>query len=81
MNEFEHAVDVGVPDPELRTSPIAEETDDETETLRQEVPGEAVCYFNNKSFKTGAYIKSGTSIMRCDYGIWIPAGPSDPDNP
>jgi hypothetical protein len=81
MNEFEHAVDVGVPDPELRTSPIAEETDDETETLRQEVPGEAVCYFNNKSFKTGAYIKSGTSILRCDYGIWIPAGPSDPDNP
>ncbi|MBT8128551.1 MAG: DUF1496 domain-containing protein [Gammaproteobacteria bacterium] len=81
MNEFEHAVDVGVPDPELRTSPIAEEIDDETETLRQEVPGEAVCYFNNKSFKTGAYIKSGTSILKCDYGIWIPAGPSDPDNP
>ncbi len=50
MNEFEHAVDVGVPDPELNTSPIADETDEETEVLRQEVPGEPVCYFNNRSF-------------------------------
>jgi len=81
MNEFEHAVDVGVPDPELNTSPIADETDEETEVLRQEVPGEPVCYFNNRSFKTGAYIKSGTSILKCDYGIWVPAGPADPDNP
>ncbi|UCB55029.1 MAG: DUF1496 domain-containing protein [Thiotrichales bacterium] len=81
MNEFEHAVDVGAPDPELNTSPIADEGDDETEDLRQEVPGEPVCYFNDQSFKTGAYIKSGTAILKCDYGIWIPAGPSDPDNP
>jgi len=81
MNESEHAEDVGAPDPELNTSPIAEENDDETEVLRQEEPGEPVCYFNNKSFKTGAYVKSGTSILKCDYGIWIPAGPADPDNP
>lgn len=81
MNEFEHAVDVGVPDPELNTSPIADETDEETEVLRQEMPGEPVCYFNNQSFRTGAYVKSGTSILKCQYGIWIPAGPADPDNP
>jgi hypothetical protein len=81
MNEFEHAEEVGAPDPELNTSPIAEENDDETEVLRQEEPGEPVCYFNNKSFKTGAYVKSGTSILKCDYGIWVPAGPADPDNP
>ena len=81
MTELKHAEDVGAPDPELNTSPIAEEGGDETEVLRQEVPGEPVCYFNNQSFPTGAYIKSGTSILKCDYGIWIPAGPADPDNP
>jgi hypothetical protein len=50
MTEFKHAVDVGVADPELNTSPIADEGDEETEVLRQEMPGEPVCYFNNKSF-------------------------------
>jgi len=81
MSGFEHAEDVGAPDPELNTSPIAEENDEETDVLRQEEPGEPVCYFNNKSFKTGAYVKSGTAMLKCDYGIWVPAGPADPDNP
>ena len=81
MNEFEHVVDVGAADPELNTSPIAEEGDDETEVLRQEVPGEPVCYFNNRSYATGAYVKSGTSILKCEYGIWTPVSPADPDNP
>jgi hypothetical protein len=81
MTEFKYAEDVGAPDPELNTSPIAEEGDDDTETLRQQVPGEPVCYFNEKSFATGSYVKSGTSILKCDYGIWIPAGPADPENP
>jgi hypothetical protein len=81
MTESKHTVDVGAPDPELNTSPIAEEGSDESEILRQEVPGEPVCYFNNKSFANGTHIKSGTSILKCDYGIWIPAGPADTDNP
>lgn len=81
MTNLKHAEDVGAPDPELNTSPIAEEGDAETEIIRQEVPGEPVCYFNDKSYATGSYIKSGTSILKCDYGIWIPAGPADPDNP
>ena len=81
MDQTQHAKDVGSPDPELNTSPIAEENDDETEALRQEIPGEAVCYFNSESFPTGAYIKSGSSLLKCDYGIWMPAGPGDPDNP
>ena len=81
MTESKHATDVGAPDPELNTSPIAEEGSDDTEALRQEVPGEPVCYFNDNSYVTGAYIKSGASVLKCDYGIWIPAGPADPDNP
>lgn len=81
MTEVKHTVDVGAPDPELNTSPIAEDIDEETEVLRQEVPGEPVCYYNDKSYATGDYVKSGTAVLKCDYGIWIPAGPADPDNP
>ena len=81
MTDLKHIVDVGAPDPELNTSPIAEESGDGTETLRQQVPGEPVCYFNGESFDTGAYIRSGSSILKSDYGIWIPVGPDDPDNP
>jgi len=81
MTESKNVTDVGAPDPELNTSPIAEEGSDDTEVLRLEVPGEPVCYFNDISFATGTYIKSGTSVLKCDYGIWIPAGPADPDNP
>ena len=79
MTSIKHAEDVGAPDPELNTSPIADEND--TESLRQEIPGEPVCYFNNNSFPTGSYIKSGSSLLKCDYGIWMPAGPGDPNNP
>lgn len=80
MTEKNYTKDVGSVDPELNTSPIAEENDDETDVLKQEVPGETACYFNDQSFPTGSYVKSGTAILRCDYGIWVPAGPADPDN-
>lgn len=80
MTSSQHTVDVGAPDPELNTSPIADENDEETDVLRQEVPGEAVCFFNSQSYPTGTYVKSGTSLLKCDYGVWVPAGPSDPDN-
>ena len=81
MTDMKHAADVGAPDPELNTSPIAEESGENDDVLRQQVPGEPVCYFNDKSYDNGAFIKSGASILRCDYGIWVQAGPSDPENP
>jgi hypothetical protein len=73
--------EVGAPDPELRNSPIAEEMDEDYEVMRQEVPGEPVCYFNGEVFKNGSYVRSGTTLLRCDYGLWVSAGPGDPDNP
>lgn len=73
--------EVGAPDPELRNSPIAEEMDEDYEVMRQEVPGEPVCYFNGEAFKNGSYVRSGTTLLRCDYGLWVSAGPGDPDNP
>ena len=81
MSQSKNATEVGAPDPEYNTSPIAEESNDDTEILRSEVPGEPVCYFNDKRFATGDFIKSGTSLLKCDYGIWIPAGPDNADIP
>lgn len=81
MTEAIHVIDVGAPDPELNSSPIAEENSEDIEVLRQEMPGEPVCYFNDKCFTNGSYVKSGTAVLKCDYGIWIPAGPADPENP
>lgn len=71
---------VGAPDPELDTSPIAEETDEDYEILRQEVEDQPVCYFNGESFPNNAYVRSGSSVFRCEYGIWLRVGPADLDN-
>jgi hypothetical protein len=73
--------DVGAQDPTGKNSPVAWEDSVETQFLRQESPGEPVCYFNNTAYEHGTVVKSGTSILRCDRGIWIEAGPADPDNP
>ncbi len=81
MNEPIHVPQVGAPDPELETSPIAEELGDDLEVLRLEVPGEPVCLFNNVSYPNGQRVCSGTGLYRCDYGIWVREGGCDPDNP
>ena len=81
MTDRIHAPNVGAPDPELRTSPIAEENDEAMETLKQEVQGEPVCTFNGKAFAQGALVCSGGALLRCDYGIWVEIGSCDPDNP
>jgi hypothetical protein len=77
----EQVPELGAQDPELRNSPVAWETDEETDTLREMLPGDPVCYFNNAAYAHGTVIKSATTLLRCDYGLWIPAGPSDPVNP
>jgi len=72
---------LGAQDPELKNSPVAWESDEDTEALREEGPGEPVCFFNGQAYDHGTVIKSSTVLLRCDRGIWFPAGPSDPDNP
>lgn len=64
--------DLGSQDPELRNSPVAWETDDDTEALREEVAGDAVCYFNGQTYSNGEMIRTGTTILRCERGIWVP---------
>jgi hypothetical protein len=73
--------EVGAQDPELRNSPILRDDDEDVDTLREMVDDSPVCYFNAATFADGAIVKSGTALLRCDRGIWVFAGPADPDNP
>lgn len=72
---------VGAPDPELRTSPIVEETDEDFEVAAQEVGEDALCYFNDQSYAHGAFVCSGSVLLRCERGAWVREGGCDPDNP
>jgi hypothetical protein len=63
----------GAQDPELKNSPIADETDEDFDVLRQELE-DGVCYFNGQAFGEGECIRSGSSYLRCDDGLWVPAG-------
>jgi hypothetical protein len=72
---------VGAQDPELRNSPIAEEEDEETDVVRQQQPGASVCWYNGTEYPNGAYVTSGSEVLRCSYGVWIDAGSADPRNP
>lgn len=71
-------VDVGAQDPELRNSPIADEGDEDTEALRETIPGAPVCYYNGVAYSHGTIIKTGTSALRCERGLWVRAGSTDP---
>jgi len=67
--------DLGAQDPELKNSPVAWETDEETDTLLELVPAAGgVCYFNGSAYSHGTLIRSGTSVLRCDGGVWVPEG-------
>ena len=42
---------VGAQDPELPNSPIAQEEDEDTDVVRQQLPGVPVCLFNGREFR------------------------------
>jgi hypothetical protein len=77
MNTNPGLVEVGAMDPELRNSPIAEEFDEDADTVRQQVPGEPVCFFNGRPFPNGKYVSSGGQVLMCRYGVWVEAGGAD----
>ena len=72
---------VGDQDPEQKNSPIAAETEEETQLLRQEIPADAFCYFNGEAFQQDTLVQSGSLMLKCDRGIWVPVGSVDTDNP
>lgn len=81
MTDGKIATQVGSPDPELNTSPIMEETDEDFEVTAQEVENLPVCYFNNTEYPSGQYVCSGSGeLLHCDNGLWIREGTCDPEN-
>jgi hypothetical protein len=81
MLKHSHIPQVGAQDPELENSPIAVEEDEDTDVLRQQVPGEPVCFFNGTSYKHGEFVASGSQVLKCSYGVWIESGSTDDRNP
>ena len=80
MREQPSIPQVGAQDPTLKNSPIAEEEDEETDVLLQEVPGAAVCLFNGTEYPNGTYVRSGAMLLKCRYGVWVDQGSADPLN-
>ena len=81
MTDRIRAVQVGAPDPELRNSPIVEESDEDYEIAAQTLPDEPLCYFNSHSFRHDQFVCSGSELLRCARGVWVQEGSCDPDNP
>jgi hypothetical protein len=74
-------LEVGAMDPELRNSPMALELDEDADIVRQQVPGDPVCYFNGRAFAHEECVTSGGQVLRCRYGVWVESGSADRDNP
>ncbi|HJR70097.1 MAG TPA: hypothetical protein VKA43_08670, partial [Gammaproteobacteria bacterium] len=72
---------LGALDPERKNSPVAWEADEDTETLRELVPDEAVCFFNDVAYDHDTVVESGTVLLRCDHGLWVPAGVTEESKP
>lgn len=68
---------LGAQDPDLKNSPVAWESDEDTEALREEVDDEPVCFFNDRAYTHGTVVSSGSALLRCDHGIWVPADSSE----
>jgi hypothetical protein len=74
MSKIGSIPDFGPPDPELRNSPIFDDSDRDDLDLDVELE-EGVCYFNNQTFKIGAYVCSGNELLRCEMrGVWVREG-------
>jgi hypothetical protein len=81
MTKLDTTPQVGEQDPELLNSPIADENDDQEYDLHEVSRGLPLCFFNGESYTDGSFVRSGTTLLRCDSGVWFVAGSSDPDNP
>lgn len=63
---------VGAPDPELKTSPILEEYDEDAPVMVQEFDELPVCWFNGQPYDSGTKLHSGDgSLLYCEKGVWI----------
>ncbi len=81
MNARLHVAHVGAVDPERKTSPIADELDDEYDVISQEFTESSGCYFNDTFFAHNDYVCCGSDLLQCKRGMWVLEGSCDPDNP
>lgn len=73
---------VGAADPERRNSPVQTDPGQSFELVREQIGDEgAGCYFNDALYEEGAYVLSGSTCLRCEGGIWVEAGTSEPRAP
>jgi len=73
--------ELGTQDPDRKNSPVAWEMDEDVESLRESIPEEPECFFNDQAYKHGTVVSSGSTLLRCDNGIWIPAGSTESGKP
>ena len=72
----DHVLQVGAPDPELRTSPILDEYEDISLDVELET---GVCYFNDTPYAVGQYLCSGDELLHCEgRGVWVRMGEMRP---
>ena len=77
MSQKGSAPNLGAPDPEQKTSPIFDSSDNDEPSLDRELE-EGVCFFNNQAFQIGTYVCSGDELLRCEErGVWIREGSCD----
>jgi hypothetical protein len=71
---------VGAPDPELKTSPIIDESEyDETAASPDLELETTACHFNGESFPIGTYVQSGGEVLQCTgRGVWVRKGEAYP---
>ncbi|MDO9385347.1 MAG: hypothetical protein Q7T65_01460 [Thiobacillus sp.] len=73
-----HVTQVGAPDPELRTSPIFDEFDEDLSPDLELETG--VCYFNDMFYPVGQYLLSGSELLHCEErGVWVRRGEMQPE--
>ena len=74
-----HLLQVGAPDPELRNSPIIDDSEDDDEAGPPDIEIElGRCYFNGKEYPLGTYVQSGSEVLQCTgRGVWSRKGELD----
>ena len=76
-----HPEQLGAQDPDRKNSPVAWESEEDVDALRETIPDEPGCFFNDRPYTQGTVVSSGSVLLRCEDGIWIPAGTTDSGKP
>ena len=72
MLKHHDTLQVGAPDPEHRTSPILSRLDDLGEPSLDSELESGACYFNDRRFAIGDYVRSGDELLHCvEHGVWL----------